>query len=76
MINTTVNIMTIADFVKGDPDKAARTIVEAIIKGHDDLRMPLGPDCVVALEEKIGQLQRDLEATRAIATAMNNRDFD
>lgn len=54
--------------VKGDPDKAARAIINAVDQGHDYLRMPLGPDCIVALESKIGHLQRDLEATRAIAS--------
>jgi hypothetical protein len=63
------NISSIPDFVRGDPDKAAQAIVKAVIEGHDYLRMPLGKDCVTALESKIGQLQRDLEATRLIATA-------
>ncbi|KAL4919462.1 NAD(P)-binding protein [Aspergillus aurantiobrunneus] len=63
------SITSSPDFFRGDPDKAARAIVQAIITGYDYLRMPLGTDCVVALEDKIGQLQRDLEATRAIATS-------
>ncbi|CAL5869077.1 uncharacterized protein PFLUO_LOCUS3305 [Penicillium psychrofluorescens] len=62
-------ITSIPDFVKGDPDKAARAIIQAIVTGYDYLRMPLGKDCVVALEDKIGELQRDLEATRPIATS-------
>lgn len=53
----------------GDPDKAARAIVQATSTGYDYLRLPLGKDCVVALEDKIGQLRNDLEATREIATA-------
>ncbi|KAF5868379.1 putative short chain oxidoreductase protein [Botrytis fragariae] len=71
MVNGTVNIMSIPDFVKGDPDKAARAVTNAIIGGHDYLRMPLGPDCVTALEDKIRQLQKDLDATRFIATGTN-----
>ncbi|KAF7853648.1 hypothetical protein EAF04_010639 [Stromatinia cepivora] len=71
MVKGTVNIMSIPDFVKGDPDKAARAIVKAVIDGHDYLRMPLGPDCVIALEDKIRQLQGDLDATRVIAMATN-----
>ncbi|TGO09834.1 hypothetical protein BTUL_0153g00200 [Botrytis tulipae] len=34
MVNGTVNIMSIPDFVKGDPDKAARAIANAVIEGH------------------------------------------
>jgi hypothetical protein len=69
MVAGSRNITSIADFVKGDPDKAAQAIIKAVIGGHDYLRMPLGKDCVTALESKIEQLQRDLEATRPIATA-------
>ncbi|KIN02952.1 hypothetical protein OIDMADRAFT_52772 [Oidiodendron maius Zn] len=69
MVTASRNIMSIPDFVKGDPDKAAQAIIEAVIGGHDYLRLPLGQDCVTALESKIGQLQRDLEATKPLATA-------
>ncbi|KAK2756648.1 hypothetical protein FQN54_005093 [Arachnomyces sp. PD_36] len=69
MVGATKNLMSIADFVKGDPDKAAGAIVKAVAEGHDYLRLPLGKDCVAALESKIGELQRDLDATRSIATA-------
>lgn len=65
------NISSIPDFVKGDPDKAAQAIIKAVIGGHDYLRMPLGKDCVTALESKISELLKDLEATRPIATAMD-----
>ncbi|EXJ92377.1 hypothetical protein A1O3_00927 [Capronia epimyces CBS 606.96] len=57
------------DMCKGDPDKAAQAILKAVVGGHDYLRLPLGVDCVAALESKIGQLQSDLEATRSIAIA-------
>lgn len=69
MVAGTRQMMSVPDFVKGDPNKAAREIVKAIITGYDYLRLPLGKDAVVALESKIGDLQRDLEATRLIATA-------
>lgn len=65
------NITSIPDWAKGDPDKAAGAIIKTVIGGHDYLRMPLGNDCVTALESKIGELQSDLEATRPIATAMD-----
>ncbi|KAI0911433.1 NAD(P)-binding protein [Ustulina deusta] len=56
-----------AQFVRGDPDKGARAIFKAVVEGHDYLRMILGGDCVLALEQKLGQWNHDLEATRAIA---------
>lgn len=71
MVNMSRNIKSIPDSVRGDTDKAAQAIIDAVVGGHDYLRMPLGADCVVALESKIGQLQNDLEATRPIATAMD-----
>lgn len=71
MVTGTRGLASMPDSVRGDPDKAARAIIKAVVDGHDYLRMPLGDDCVTALEDKIRQLQRDLEATRPIATAMN-----
>ncbi|KAK5627660.1 hypothetical protein RRF57_003375 [Xylaria bambusicola] len=56
-------------FVRGDPEKGARHIFNAVVEGHDYLRMILGADCVAALERKIGELSHDLEATRAIAVS-------
>ncbi|KAI0206152.1 hypothetical protein F4808DRAFT_409048 [Astrocystis sublimbata] len=55
------------DVIKGDPDKAAKEIVEAVVEGHDYLRLLLGPDCVRGVEQRIAELHSDLEATRAIA---------
>ncbi|KAL4807781.1 hypothetical protein BDV18DRAFT_151670 [Aspergillus unguis] len=58
-----------ADF-KGDPEKAAAAIVGVVQDGeYEFLRLPLGTDCVGALESKIWQLWRDLDATRRIATS-------
>lgn len=68
MVGASTNITTIPVFLKGDPEKAAQAIFEAVVEGHDEyLRLPLGPDCVVTLEKKIEELKRDLEATRSIA---------
>lgn len=53
--------------MRGCPDKAGRAIVNAVDDGHDYLRMILGSDCVAALEQKLGSLHHDLEATRSIA---------
>lgn len=55
------------ELMRGSPDKAAREVLKAVADGHDYLRMVLGPDCVVALEQKLESLHHDLEATRAIA---------
>ncbi|KAH8703465.1 hypothetical protein BGW36DRAFT_423026 [Talaromyces proteolyticus] len=64
-----LHLTSIPDWVKGDPDKAAQAIINATVEGYDYLRLLLGKDCVVALESKISELQRDLDATRPIATA-------
>ena len=71
MVSTSRNVTTTTfpDFLRGDPDKAAKAILKAVTDGHEYLRMPLGRDCVAALESKIGELQRDLESTRSIAMA-------
>jgi hypothetical protein len=57
------------ELIKGDPQKAARAILKAVEGGHEYLRLPLGVDCVVALESKIASLQRDLELTREMASS-------
>jgi hypothetical protein len=59
----------------GDPDKAARAIVQAVGEGHPYLRMVLGKDCVGALEIKIAELQRDLDATRTIGESMDLDEY-
>ncbi|KAL9616945.1 MAG: hypothetical protein Q9160_008215 [Pyrenula sp. 1 TL-2023] len=70
MVGGTKNMMSTPDFIRGDPDKAARAILDAVNSGdYSYLRLPLGKDCVVALETKIGQLQSDLDATREVASA-------
>ncbi|KAI3324033.1 NAD(P)-binding protein [Xylariaceae sp. AK1471] len=58
-------------FLKGDPVKGATEIVKAVDGGHDYLRLLLGPDCIKALEEKLGEWDRDLNLTRAIAMSTN-----
>ncbi|KAI0479670.1 hypothetical protein F4859DRAFT_529832 [Xylaria cf. heliscus] len=62
-----VKTAPLPDVVKGDPDKAGREIVKAVMGGHDYLRMTLGPDCIKSAEQRIAELRRDIEATRAIA---------
>lgn len=67
MVSMSRNLTVAPDWIKGDPEKAAKTIINATVEGYDYLRLPLGKDCVAALETKIGELQRDLDATRSIA---------
>ncbi|KAI0466716.1 hypothetical protein F4859DRAFT_496442 [Xylaria cf. heliscus] len=56
-----------AIILRGCPDKAGHEIVKAVDNGYDYLRMILGPDCVAAMNQKLGSLHHDLEATREIA---------
>ncbi|KAI1178030.1 NAD(P)-binding protein [Nemania sp. FL0916] len=59
-------------YFRGDTAKAARAILNAIVDGHDGyLRLVLGPDCVAAMEQKIEELQRDLNATREVSMSTN-----
>ncbi|KAJ5280055.1 NAD(P)-binding protein [Penicillium angulare] len=69
MVTGSRGLTTIPDYFRGDPDKAAREIIKATNSDHKYLRMPLGSDCLAALELKIGSLKGDLEATRPMATA-------
>ncbi len=62
-------------YFRGDTAKAARAILNAIVDGHDGyLRLVLGPDCVAAMEQKIRELQRDLDATREVSMSTNLDD--
>lgn len=67
MVSMSRNLKVAPDWIKGDPEKAAKIIINATVEGYDYLRLPLGRDCVAALETKIAELQRDLDATRSIA---------
>ncbi|KAI1109051.1 NAD(P)-binding protein [Nemania sp. NC0429] len=68
------NSAEIARFLRGDPDKAASAVVDAVVAGGEGdtlergyLRLVLGPDCVGALEEKLGEWERDISATREVS---------
>jgi short-subunit dehydrogenase len=71
MIGLSRGLKDIPPAVRGDPDKAAKEIVNAVVDGHDYLRMILGTDCIVAMEDKIASFKSDLEATRTIATSVD-----
>ncbi|RKH38092.1 oxidoreductase [Corallococcus sicarius] len=51
----------------GDPVKAARAIVDAVLAGVPTLRLPLGPDAPDAIREKFAQVLSDVERTEQIA---------
>lgn len=71
MIRQTRTMTDIPGAIQGDPKKAARAILTAVVNGHDYLRLPLGEDCVSALEIKIEGLKKDLAATKEIALSTN-----
>lgn len=55
--------------VWGDPDIAAKHIVQAVTGGHSFLRLILGSDCVLAMERRLQEWHHDLDATRHVATS-------
>lgn len=81
---------TVADFVlqsmtgnmgkeKIDPEKAARTVVEAVdgtgsfaAKGHEFLRLPLGFDTLGGIEERVKELTACTEAFGAVARSVDH----
>lgn len=67
MITQTRTMADIPGAIRGDPEKAAKAILSAVSDGNDFLRLPLGEDCISALETKIEELKKDLAATKEIA---------
>jgi NAD(P)-dependent dehydrogenase (short-subunit alcohol dehydrogenase family) len=53
----------------GDPVKAARAIVDAVIAGAPNLRLPLGADAVQSMRDKLARVTGDVDATEAVAVA-------
>jgi len=53
----------------GDPAKAARAIADAVAAGCPTLRLPLGPDAVTLLRDKLARVAAELDATEAVAVA-------
>jgi NAD(P)-dependent dehydrogenase (short-subunit alcohol dehydrogenase family) len=56
----------------GDPAKAAAVIVEVITAGDPPTRLPLGADCVAAMERKLALVATQLEATRHFALSTDH----
>ncbi|KAI2791859.1 hypothetical protein POX_c04739 [Penicillium oxalicum] len=67
MVGALVNSEQFLESVRGDPGRAAKAIFTSVENGHEYLRLPLGHDCVAALEEKIESLRGDLNLTRQLA---------
>jgi NAD(P)-dependent dehydrogenase (short-subunit alcohol dehydrogenase family) len=53
----------------GDPVKAARAIVDAVVAGSPRLRLPLGTDAVKGIREKLAEVSADVDANEAVAVA-------
>ncbi|NOK39273.1 SDR family NAD(P)-dependent oxidoreductase [Corallococcus exercitus] len=54
----------------GDPEKAAKAIVDAVDAGAPTLRLFLGPDAPGAIREKLAQVAADVDRTEQVALAM------
>lgn len=52
----------------GDPAKAARAIVDAVLTATPRLRLPLGADAVGGIREKLTEVAADVEASEAVAS--------
>lgn len=53
----------------GDPAKAARAIVDAVLAGVPQLRLPLGGDAVDSIRAKLTELAADVKAAETVARA-------
>ncbi|KAI0393261.1 hypothetical protein F5Y17DRAFT_466983 [Xylariaceae sp. FL0594] len=72
-LETMVRISRI--LLRGDPEKAADRILDAVENGHEYLRLMLGPDCLAAYDLKMGELARDFELTKDIAASTDLDEF-
>jgi NAD(P)-dependent dehydrogenase (short-subunit alcohol dehydrogenase family) len=57
------------DAQPGDPVKAARAIIDAVVAGAPTLRLPLGDDAVTGIRAKLAAVEKDVAATEAVARA-------
>ena len=53
----------------GDPQKAARAIIDAVDAGCPTLRLPLGADAVQSIRDKLAKVSADVDRTEAVARA-------
>ncbi|GAA4342800.1 oxidoreductase [Flaviaesturariibacter amylovorans] len=52
---------------EGDPQKAARVLVDYVHNGNETLRLPLGKHPIDVIKAKLKSVEQDLETNRAIA---------
>jgi NAD(P)-dependent dehydrogenase (short-subunit alcohol dehydrogenase family) len=52
---------------EGDPRKAARVIVDAVLAKEAPLRLPLGADAVEGIRAKLARVAADVDSTEAVA---------
>lgn len=58
------------DAQPGDPKKAAKAIADVVTRSGDlPLRLPLGPDAVSGIREKLARIAKDVDASEPIALA-------
>jgi NAD(P)-dependent dehydrogenase (short-subunit alcohol dehydrogenase family) len=57
----------------GDPAKAAKAIIDAVVAGAPTLRLPLGADAVGGIKQKLDEVAKDVAANEntALATAVD-----
>jgi NAD(P)-dependent dehydrogenase (short-subunit alcohol dehydrogenase family) len=58
----------------GDPVKLARALLDVIEQPEPPLRWVAGADAVAAVEEKVKELQRQLDAHRALSSSLAHMD--
>jgi NAD(P)-dependent dehydrogenase (short-subunit alcohol dehydrogenase family) len=51
----------------GDPAKAAEAIIQAVTSDEPPTRLPLGPDCVARIEQKLADMASHLSEVRDVA---------
>ncbi|MEO0572915.1 MAG: SDR family NAD(P)-dependent oxidoreductase [Bacteroidota bacterium] len=52
---------------EGDPQKAARVIVQCVVEGNTSLRIPLGKIPMATIQMKLDSVKSDLEGNRNVA---------
>lgn len=57
----------------GDPAKAARAIIDAVVAGAPTLRLPLGADAIGGIKQKLEEVAKDVGANEntALATSVD-----
>jgi NAD(P)-dependent dehydrogenase (short-subunit alcohol dehydrogenase family) len=56
----------------GDPAKAAKAIVDAVLAGAPTLRLPLGADAVQSIREKLARVTADVDRTENVASSTSH----